>query len=74
MLSQAQPSSIDKRYYTRGIGARFVVDASTIDANGLFVCTGQNSANSLSNRLDFVNGSVVNLRRIVVGAVLDGRQ
>jgi hypothetical protein len=67
VLSQVQPSSIDKRYYTRGIGARFVVDASTIDANGLFVCTGQNSANSLSNRLDFVNGSVVNLRRIVVG-------
>ena len=66
-LEQVQPSTIDHRYFTRGVGSRFVVDASTIDTPGLFLCTGQASENSVSNRLEIVNGAVVNLRRIVVG-------
>lgn len=66
-LSQAVLTTDQNRYYTCGRGSRFVVDGSTLDAPGLFVCTGKAQTNASSNRLEIVNGAVVNLERIVVG-------
>lgn len=48
-----------------GVNSKLVVDASTFEGND-FICTGAGTA-AVSNKIEFVNGSYVNMFRIVVG-------